>query len=229
MEGAGPRRGDIGQKGFDVNPRFLESFEKRLRGPKPGLDAQLRMSPDPRPGMRTVPEVETSCFKAGVLVLLYPVDERLHLVLTRRTEGVEHHQGQISFPGGRKEPGENLEQTALREAEEELRIPTASLRVLGALTPLYIPPSRYCIYPTVGFAGVRPAFSPSPEEVAEVIEIPLDHLRGSEHVRSERWTIRGVETRVVFYASQGHKIWGATAMVLAELMEVIKTVQEMAS
>jgi len=200
----------------------LQFLEKELKGPKPGLEAQLKMITSPRPGHKMYHEVEDSCIKAGVLVLLYPWRNRLHLVLTRRTARVSFHQAQISFPGGRQEKGESFKQTALREAQEELKIRPRSIRILGELSPLYIPPSNYCLYPIVAMADRRPDFRPSTQEVAEVIEVPLDHLLDSQNVRKEVWSIRGVKVVVPFYSFKGHKIWGATAMVLAELVELLK-------
>ena len=200
---------------------LLLLLEKRLKGDKPGLDAQLKMSPRPRPGHRKYYELEASCTKAGVLVLLYPRDDNLFLVLTRRTEKMRYHQAQISFPGGRQDPGEDLVQTALRETREELGVQPDSPRLLGLLTPLYIPPSNTCIYPVVASLPTRPEFIRSPLEVEEVIEIPLTHLRDPVNVHEEIWTIRGVPVRVPFYLFKGNKIWGATAMVLAELLELL--------
>lgn len=203
----------------------LQFLEKELKGPKPGLKAQLRMVTNPRPGHKVYHEVEDSCLKAGVLVLLYPWKKRLHLVLTRRTARMGFHQAQISFPGGRQEKGESFEQTALREAHEELEIPQGSIKILGELTPLYIPPSNYCIYPVVGTIDKRPDFRPSLHEVAEVIEVPLDHLFDPKNVREEMWSIGRTEVVVPFYSFKGHKIWGATAMVLAELVEVMRYIK----
>lgn len=197
-------------------------LEEKLIGPKPGLKAQLGMTPNPRPGHQVYTEVEDSSLKAGVLVLLYPREGRLHLVLTRRTDRVDFHKGQISFPGGRLEAGEGLEQAALREAQEELEVDPDSPRILGMLTPLYIPPSNYCIYPVVALTENRPDFQPSHLEVAEILEIPLDHLLDPQNIRRETWTFRGTDVEVPFYAFGEHKIWGATAMVLAELLAIVK-------
>jgi len=180
------------------------------------------MVTNPRPGHQVYHDVEDTCLKAAVLVLFYTREDKDYLVLTRRTDKVEFHKGQISFPGGRLEKGEELEQAALREAQEELDIDPGSIRILGMLTPLYIPPSNYCIYPVVALTENRPHFQPSHLEVAEVLEIPLEHLLDPHNVRREMWTIMGAEVEVPFYAFGEHKIWGATAMVLVELLEMIK-------
>jgi 8-oxo-dGTP pyrophosphatase MutT (NUDIX family) len=201
---------------------LLQVFERKLMGDKPGLNAQLKMTPRPRPGHLRYDEVDVSCTRAGVLVLLYPWRDSLHLVLTRRTEQMRYHQAQISFPGGRQESGEDLVQTALRETKEELGIQPDSPRLLGTLTPLYIPPSNTCIHPVVATLPQRPEFVRSPKEVEEVIEMPLAHLRDPINVHEEIWTLGGIPVRVPFYLFKGNKIWGATAMVLAELLELLE-------
>jgi 8-oxo-dGTP pyrophosphatase MutT (NUDIX family) len=202
----------------------LRSLEEKLSKSKPGLMAQLGMCPNPRPGHQAYFDVEETSLKAGVLLLLYPRNNSLHLVLTRRTDRVDFHKGQISLPGGKREEGEGLEDAALREAHEELEIDPDTLSILGMLTPLYIPPSNYCIYPVVAFSPNQPDFHPSQVEVAEVLEIPLDHLLGPQNMQREMWTIRDTEVEVPFYAFDKHKIWGATAMVLAEFLEIAKEI-----
>jgi 8-oxo-dGTP pyrophosphatase MutT (NUDIX family) len=205
-----------------LSQEFVRSLEEKLADPKPGLEAQLVMTPNPRPGHQVYHEVEDTSIKAGVLILFYPREDKIHLVLTRRTDRVDFHKGQISFPGGRLESGEGLEHAALREAQEELDVDPGSIQIMGMLTPLYIPPSNYCVYPVVALTQSRPDFRPSQIEVAEVLEIPLEHLLNPQNVLREMWTIRGVEVEVPFYSFGEHKIWGATAMVLAELLEMIK-------
>lgn len=221
MRGGRLMGGQTSRMNIPKPEELVSRLESRLKGPKPGLASQLRMVPDPRPGDQTYQEVGDRCLKAGVLVLLYVRDCRLHLALTRRTSKVAHHQAQISFAGGRMDENENEIEAALREAREEIGIIPNSIRILGELTPLYIPPSNYCIFPVVAFAGKRPDFQPFPEEVAEIIEVPLDHLLDPRNTRREVWPIRGNEVSVPFYEFLGHKIWGATAMVLAELLELI--------
>jgi 8-oxo-dGTP pyrophosphatase MutT (NUDIX family) len=200
---------------------YLEKIEQGLRAPLPGLAAQLRMVPEPRPGTKAYFEVEGTSLKAGVLVLLYRREGRIRLLLTRRTDRVLHHRGQISFPGGEQHAGESLEATALRETQEELGLDLAAVRVMGRLTPLYIPPSNFCIYPTVAFLPGSPEFCPQPDEVADVIDVPLEHLLDAGNAKAETWDLGGRTAVVPFYEYEGHRIWGATAMVLAEFLALL--------
>lgn len=199
-----------------------EILRQALQEPLPGLDAQIAMMPRPRPGMERGIDPFHRPREGGVLILLYPRDGELTLVLTRRSEALPNHRGQISFPGGARDAEDaDFVQTALREGYEELAIPIAGTEVLGVLTPLYIPPSDYRIYPVVVFRPGRPDFVPSPYEVADVLEVPVAWLLSDESLRVETWELRGMEVEVPFFEIQGHKVWGATAMVLAELRAVL--------
>jgi 8-oxo-dGTP pyrophosphatase MutT (NUDIX family) len=179
------------------------------------------MAPLPRIGHRPYAEAEDSCLKAGVLILLYPKDGETHLVLIRRTSLVLHHRDQIGFPGGQLEAGEEFVGAALRETREELGVDPVRLRVLGPLTPLFIPPSNFCVYPVVAVASETPHFRPDPAEVAEVIEIPLRELSDPGTARRETWLAGERSIEVPFYAFGRHKVWGATAMILSEFLEIL--------
>lgn len=208
----------IGLENFD--PQWLAG---RLRKDKPGLQAQLKMVPEPRPGQKVYTEVEATCMKAGVMILLYLHEGSWQTVLIRRPSTVLYHKDQIGFPGGQLEPGENFEQAALRETWEELGVYPDQVQIAGHLTPLYIPPSNFCIYPVVAIASGPLLFRPHPEEVAEIIEVPVSHLADARNVRRETWNIGGQPVEVPFYAFKNHKIWGATAMVLSEFLEIFSS------
>jgi len=157
-------------------------------------------------------------------MLLYPKDGRLTFVLTRRTETVLNHKGQVSFPGGAQEEGDaSLAETAMREAEEELGITLQDAEMLGALTCLYIAPSNYDVHPFVAHMPYRPDFHPFAAEVAELLEIPLSDLLDSSRFREEVWLLRGREVIVPFFLLGGHKVWGATSMILNELATMLNS------
>lgn len=207
--------------GFALSP-WLTLLRAALARPLPGLAAQMGMAPIPRPGTERILDPLLDCRRAGVLALFYPCGNELCLVLTRRTDAVDNHRGQISLPGGSMDPGEDAAAAALREAWEELEVDSRSLEILGELSPLYIPPSGFCIYPVVAYAAERPAFVPNPGEVAEVLEVSLAHLLDPDTRGEETWPIRGADVRVPFYRVGHHKVWGATAMVLCELLTLIQ-------
>jgi len=199
-------------------------IKKAVNSPKPGLKSQLSMVTEPRPGHKTYTEMKNKCKKAGVMVLFFSWKNKLYLILTRRTDMVQYHPNQISFPGGQCEPKESPVKASLRETYEELGISENEIKILGELTPLYIPPSQYCIYPVVGIINERPAYKPRAKEVAEIIEIPLTHILDDKNLFRETWNLNNRKVRVPFYLYKKHKIWGATAMVLAEFLDVIRPV-----
>lgn len=195
---------------------------RALALPRPGRAAQMRMAPRPRLGdvFPLPPEIRPK--EAGVLILLYPSADDLHFFLTRRTDRVETHKGQISLPGGAQEAGESLAQTALRETREELGIPTAPIELLGdALTPLYIPVSGFRATPFVAFTPTRPNVQLNETEVVEILEPSLEMILDENNIKEEPWTIRGFPAIVPYFLINGHKVWGATAMILSEFRAIL--------
>jgi 8-oxo-dGTP pyrophosphatase MutT (NUDIX family) len=179
----------------------------------------LEVSPEADPEGRTL---------GAVLVVLYPHrtdggrEAVPHLVLTRRTEALPRHRGQISLPGGRFDPSDgSLLRTALRETQEELGVEPSSLAIWGWLPPVWITASHYRVAPYVAYTPVRPEFRPAPSEVAEVIEVPLPLLLDPTTVAEEIWEIQGAPRQVAFYRHGEHKIWGATARVLGSLVALL--------
>lgn len=183
-----------------------------------GLAAQSRMKPVPRVERR--PHDRAGDARQGaVLILLYSVEGQFHVVLTRRHEDLAAHAGQISLPGGRREGMETLQETALREAHEEVGVRRADVRILGELRPLYIPPSDFEVHPFVGWYEQTPLFVPQEAEVAEIIEVPLDHLLQAGARQEEVWERKGISMQIPFFRVGSHKVWGATAMILSEFVE----------
>lgn len=177
--------------------------------------AQRRMAPAPRGWQRR----QTPPKPAAVLILLYPeLDGRLHIVLTLRSSSLRGHGGQVSFPGGRQDAeDDSLAATALRETCEEVGLCSDEIRVMGELPRFYIPPSHYDVYPIVARYDSIPVFDLNPAEVAEVFSFALEDLLDPRRKHEEQRRIRGYKARIPYYDVKGHKVWGATAIMLSEL------------
>jgi len=202
----------------------LDDVRRALARPLPGLEAHLMMAPQPRPGWNPNFALPSDCREGGVLILLYPHVDRLHFVLTRRTETVRSHKGQISLPGGKREGNETLIETALRETSEEVGVPPDNTEVIGQLSTLYTPPSNYCIHPFIAHRPIRPSFYPDSVEVAEILEVPLATLLAPSTRKVEYWSDPNFESprRVPFFDIHGYVVWGATAMILSEFVTLLE-------
>lgn len=203
--------------------RLAEALRNRLLSPLPGRAAQERMTG------RVLPmpdEIPVNARDSAVLQLIFLLNGEPHLLFIRRTEDGKAHSGQISFPGGRYEPEDaSLMITALREAEEEVGIIAGEIEVLGALTPMYIPVSFFMVHPFVAWSDRRPDYLPSRDEVSEILEIPLAYLLSeatkiTTQVRPS--SVPGLVLDVPAYKLPDDTIiWGATAMMLSELEELL--------
>lgn len=177
--------------------------------------ALRRMAPAPRGWQKR----DCPPQAAAVMILIYPAENGLlETVLTLRASGLRGHSGQVSFPGGRQEPeDEDFRATARRETCEEIGIGGEGLSILGQLPQFYIPASHHSVCPVVGQYRGQPVFRHNPAEVAAVFSLALEDLLKPRFKFAETRRIRGVDVRVPYYDVQGHKVWGATAMLLSEL------------
>ena len=193
-------------------------IRKRLQERLPGLEAQIRMAPSKR---FAIPDPPDPLLSAAVLILLFPDDESWRFFLTERTHGVEHHQGQISLPGGAREKDESLEDAAIRETQEEMGI-SETPEIIGQLSKLHIPVSGFEVSPFVGWLSVRPEVEPNNVEVARVHEVTLADFLATECHKWEKRTFRSIEIEVPYFELDGVKVWGATAMILSEFRQVLQ-------
>lgn len=199
---------------------FLHCLGEDLRRPLPGRQAQYQMAPQPRPsGTLPYDQPRPDARQSGVLVLLYPQHDTLYLPLILRPTYNGVHSGQIGLPGGGFELGDtDLTATALREAYEEIGVNIDQVGVLGQLSSLYVFASNNLVFPTLAWADQRPAFKVDPNEVAQLLEVPLPDLLAPANRHEEEWQLRDRVANVPFYAVQEQRIWGATAMMLSELL-----------
>ncbi len=203
-----------------MNPRLPEQLASRLAAPLPGRLAQSRFQPELSYGRHFGPP-PTHARPAAVLILLYPHEDQWHLPLTLRPAHLPDHGGQVSLPGGVIEPGETSQAAALRELTEELGVDAAGVELLGELSSLYLFNSNFRVTPWAATFAHRPAWSANPAEVAELFEVPLDHLLDPANTTTHLRAQRGLVSLVPCFQWQSHAIWGATSMILGELAALV--------
>ena len=198
---------------------FLRQLRLDLNGRLPGKEAQVRMAPRPWQGAELNDEPQADARRGGVLVLFYPRADRIYLPLILRPTYIGVHSGQVGFPGGGFDDMDaDLTATALREAYEEIGVHPSEVRVLGHLTPLYVFASNYVVQPTVAWIDYRPDFHTDAYEVAQLIEAPLLAILDPATRREETWTLRERQVTVPSFSLENQTVWGATAMMLSELI-----------
>ena len=205
--------------------QFIQDLEERLKGPLPGRDAQIKMS------ARLDKEKQELYFNppdnaklGGVLILLYPQNGHIYLPLMLRPTYKGIHSGQVSFPGGKMEQQDtDLVSTALREAEEEIGISRERIKIIGNLSELYVFASNFKVLPVVGFMEEKPVFHPDRKEVEQVIETNLAMLLDPSNIKRTDIQINsGFRINAPYYDVDGHVVWGATAVMLSEFVEIVK-------
>jgi 8-oxo-dGTP pyrophosphatase MutT (NUDIX family) len=202
-----------------------EILPKIVNEPLPGAAAHAKMAP-----LGRLPSLEPGYYSqfnprpSAILMLCYPIKGTAHLVLIKRNTYEGIHSAQISFPGGKQETFDaGLEQTALRETNEELGIPISAISIVKGFSEIYIPPSNFLVMPYLGLCTTQPDFLPDPAEVAQVIELPLERLIDDAFViEAELETSYSKLMTVPAFQVDNHIVWGATAMMLSELKETIK-------
>lgn len=206
----------------------LENIKYKLQQPLPGQVSHLKMSTANR-----IEEFSRFNFnlneakKSAVLILLFYDNEKLKVVFIRRSDYVGIHAGQIAFPGGRyEESDENVQNTALREIEEEIGITSDKIQVIGRLTDIYVPPSNFLISIFVGFLKEKPVFKAEQREVESIFTIDLDEFLDDDVIQEKEFFVQSSNTSVQapYYNVGGVEIWGASAMVMTELLDLLKPV-----
>ena len=210
----------------------FRDFEKRIvkvtKMGLPGEEVQFKMAPIERlQELKRVAREKNTARKAGVMVLFYPsenLETHLILILRKTYKGV--HSAQVGFPGGKLEKGDKtIEDAALRETEEEVGISRDTISILKKLTEIFIPPSNFFVQPFLGITRDSPHFIPQEEEVEALIEVALDDFMDDANIISQTLsTSYATNIEVPAFKLNGHIVWGATAMMLNEVREMLKKV-----
>lgn len=186
----------------------------------PGREAHRLMSPRHRV---LKPDKDQKPRQSAILILLYPKNDSTQIVMIKRAEYDGVHSGQIAFPGGKKEPGDNdLLDTALRETFEEIGLRRNDIRIIGKLSPLFIPVSNMCVHPWVGFYNNQPVFVKQDKEVQQVLSVSLDQLLENESITQSVFSGAHYQVEAPCYFVNGLRIWGASAMILSEFITILK-------
>lgn len=196
---------------------FIEKVRGRLQQPLPGEAAHALMSAVSSRWSHVQPDAQTR--KSAVLVLFYPSGDGIRFPLIVRPVYDGAHSGQIAFPGGKYElTDESLMHTALREAQEEVGVNSAEVKILGALSEVFIAASNFVVVPFVGYMDRRPDLVADPREVARILEVDI---AGFPAPGMGEIDVRGERLQVPHYEVEGHIVWGATAKMISELLQVI--------
>ena len=208
--------------------QLVGRLRESLKGPLPGASAHepLRAMPIGS-GVKPNFEHKLPPRPGSVLVLLYPDHGEIKFPLTKRPEYLGAHSGQVSFPGGKAEDGETVEQTALREGEEEIGIHPENIEIIGRLSEFFVIPSNFLVTPVVGIQHAKPIFVPDSVEVVRILEGTISDL-----IRDDAVGVRDITAAKIYNLRAPHFmidneiVWGATAMMLNELREVVRGMGE---
>ena len=201
--------------------KIAEQLKARLKKPLPGNEAHLITRIKTKSEV-TFPNTIEAAIPAAVLILLFPFKDEIQFFLTKRTEDVEHHKGQISLPGGIRENNDTLEKTAVRETKEEVGIDPNTIMNLGSLTPFFIPVTGYIVHPFIGWCKEKPSTQVHDVEVNQLFSVSISELLDENILQNEEWNIRGYDAIVPYYNFGKCKVWGATAAILSEFKLILK-------
>ena len=204
---------------------FITQLEITITNDLPGEESQQKMRVNYDQSVE-LPFSKNNSTPAAVLILLYLEDNEIYFFLTKRTDELENHKGQISLPGGTQEKNEKLIDTALRETQEEIGINKTSISIIGTITPLFVPVTGFMIYPFIGYSLNKLYPKPDPVEVATIFSVNISDLLNKENRTTEQRNIRGYDVQVPYFKLNDYQVWGATSMILSEFRDLIKSINE---
>ncbi len=204
---------------------LLYKLEARLKAPLPGNLAHERMRAMPVGNVIPRFDHQAPPRKGSVLLVLYPDAGRILFPLIKRPDYEGLHSGQISFPGGKAEPGEDFITTALREGHEEIGIDQQAVQIVGRLSNFFVIPSNFMVTPVIGYASSKPILTPDPVEVAKILHGDVQSILPDSVIREKEITAgRAYQMKAPHFEIENEIVWGATAMILNEFRAVVKDV-----
>ncbi len=202
---------------------FIKNLSHRLSKDLPGKSAHDTMMVTPRLPFPKINLVKKG-IPASVLILLFPKNNQWHFFLTKRTNTVNHHKGQISLPGGVVETGESLEGAALRETHEEIGVDKKNIHLIGSLSSFYIPVSGFEMFPFIGWVKTEPETSIHDKEVDRIFSSSIQEFMLDKTQKTKKDTLKGFPVNIPYFDMNGETVWGATSMILAEFKLILKEI-----
>ena len=207
-----------------METNFIQSLAVKLNQPLPGENAQKHMrvtSQIPFPEI----DLQKKGIPASVLILLFLKNNDWYFFLTKRTETVDHHKGQISLPGGVVNDGESLQNAALRETQEEIGVDPKVIHLIGELSSFYITVSGFELFPFIGWTKSEPKTSIHDKEVEKIFSVSIKDFMKKQNQKSKKTTLRGIPVNIPYFDLGGEMVWGATSMILAEFKQILEEIQ----
>ncbi len=205
-----------------MQPKVITHIKLLLGKPLPGIKAHQLMLPSGRE-LDIYPEDFPDVKQSAVLFLLFRTEEGVSTCLIKRPDSMKDHAGQYAFPGGKYELTDpSVEYTALRESKEEVGIAPGNVHLLGQLSPLYISVSQFLISPVVGYCPVQPQFTLNPSEVESLILVPIASFLDEKSISEMETETQTGKLTVPCYSINGEVIWGATAMIISEFIQMLE-------
>ena len=204
---------------------FITQLEITITNYLPGEESQQKMRVNYDQSIE-LPFSKNNSTASAVLILLYLEDNEIRFFLTKRSNELEHHKGQISLPGGTQEENEELTHTALRETQEEIGINKTSISIIGSMTPLFVPVTGFMIHPFIGYSSNKLEPTPDPSEVEAIFSVNISDLLNETNQTIEKRNIRGYDVEVPYFKLNNYEVWGATSMILSEFRDLIKSINE---
>ncbi len=205
---------------------FLNHLQSELLASLPGVDAHLLLAPEMRRNDIKTNITPDHAVESAVLILLYPFNDRLHTVVILRNEYNGAHSGQISLPGGKTEASDiDFKHTALREAQEEIGIIPSEMEIIGQLSRFYVRPSNFVVNPYIAYSANRPEFYPDKTEVQRIIEVDIfNEINFNKMVNKTLSFKNNIQVNAPGFEVGGEFMWGATAMIFSELIQILDRV-----